>query len=328
MKALGFACTLIAVLVVAIVLAFPFRGSGPQAVSQQNAVANTAENAVVNAAENAVGNVAEGATHQAAEQSAAVVPEQQITERAAQEQPSTFEQRKVAATDGAIEDTYPDSMPLKPDLSYLAYYVYSEVPPDTRPADTIRRAIKEIPEGAPIDEIQLASTVLGMDIGFMKAVARIESGFDPKQRTGSYIGLFQLSHYEFDKYGAGEITDSRDNSVAAVYKFITAAILFEINTHKKPTLSDLYLIHQQGTQGAEEHVGHPERIAWKSMCATDEGRLKGEKWCKRAIWQNTLPAIKQIWKSVDNLTSGAFVEMWQQRVDLFYAHYSQALAQK
>ena len=170
--------------------------------------------------------------------------------------------------------------------------------------------------------------MLGIDVSFMKAVGRIESGFDPKQRTGSYIGLFQLSHYEFDKYGAGEITDSRDNAVAAAYKFITAAVLFEISTHKKPTLSDLYLIHQQGTQGAEEHVSHPERIAWKSMCATDEGRVKGEKWCKRAIWQNTLPAIKQIWKSVDNLTSGAFVEMWQQRVDLFYANYSQSLEQK
>jgi hypothetical protein len=320
MKAFGFACTVIAVLVVAIMIAFPFRGSGPAAVSQENAVAN--------APESTVGNVAQGAVQQASEQSALGVPQQQITDRAAQEQPLVSEQQKFAATDNAIEDTYPDSMPLKPDLSYLAYYVYSEVPPDTKPADTILRAVKAIPEGAPVDEIELASRVLGMDIGFMKAVARIESGFDPKQHTGSYIGLFQLSHYEFDKYGAGEITDSRDNSVAAVYKFITAAILFEINTHKKPTLSDLYLIHQQGTQGAEEHVGHPERIAWKSMCATDEGRVKGEKWCKRAIWQNTLPAIKQLWKSVDNLTSGAFVAMWQQRVDLFYAHYSQALAQK
>jgi hypothetical protein len=333
MKAFGSACILIAVLVVAIVVAFPFRESGPQVssqvASQENSIARTAESAVGNAAENAIENAAGDAPHRPADKVAPENPQQQMNEQAAQEQPPASEQQRVAtAADGAIEDTYPDSMPLKPDLSYLAYYVYSEVPPDTKPADTILQAVKEIPEGAPIDEIQLAATVLGMDIGFMKAVARIESGFDPKQRTGSYIGLFQLSHYEFDKYGAGEITDSRDNSVAAVYKFITAAILFEINTHKKPTLSDLYLIHQQGTQGAEEHVSHPERIAWKSMCATDEGRVKGEKWCKRAIWQNTLPAIKQIWKSVDNLTSGAFVEMWQQRVDLFYAHYSQALAQK
>jgi hypothetical protein len=58
------------------------------------------------------------------------------------------------------------------------------------------------------------------------------------------------------------------------------------------------------------------------MCVTDEGREKGEKWCKRAIWGNTLPTIKHIWKSVDNLTSDAFVTMWRRRVDLLYSRYS------
>jgi hypothetical protein len=137
-----------------------------------------------------------------------------------------------------------------------------------------------------------------------------------------------LSNYEFDKYGSGTITSPRDNAIAAAYKFTTAAILFELSTHQKPTLSDLYLIHQQGTQGAAEHVSHPERIAWKSMCATDEGRQKGEKWCKRAIWQNTLPAIKQVWKSVENLTSEAFVQMWRQRVAQFYTRYSATVSAK
>jgi hypothetical protein len=188
--------------------------------------------------------------------------------------------------------------------------------------------LKDVPVGTPIEEIKRASDALGIDFTFMKAVAKIESDFDPKQRTGSYIGLFQLSNYEFDKYGSGSITSSRDNAIAAAYKFTTAAIQFELSTHQKPTLSDLYLIHQQGTQGATEHVSHPDRIAWKSMCATDEGRQKGEKWCKRAIWQNTLPAIKQIWKSVENLTSGAFVQMWQQRVAQFYTRYSAAVTAK
>src|SRR5215475_6972622 len=214
------------------------------------------------------------------------------------------------------------------DLAYLAYYAYSEVPPDQKPADTILTTLKDVPVGTPIEEIKRASDALGIDFTFMKAVAKIESDFDPKQRTGSYIGLFQLSNYEFDKYGSGSITSPRDNAIAAAYKFTTAAILFEIQTHKRPTLSDLYLIHQQGTQGAAEHVSHPERIAWKSMCATDEGRQKGEKWCKRAIWQNTLPSIKQIWKTVENLTSGAFVQMWQQRVAQFYTRYSAAVTAK
>jgi hypothetical protein len=209
-------------------------------------------------------------------------------------------------------------------LSYLADYVYSEVPPERKPADTVLDALKDIPVGTPIEEIKLASEVFGLDFNFMKAVAKIESGFDPKQRTGSYIGLFQLSKYEFAVYGSGDILNSRDNAVAAAYKFATSAILFELSTHKKATFSDLYLIHQQGTRGAEEHVNHPDRIAWKSMCATDEGKQKGEQWCKRAIWENTLPEVKHVWKSVENLTSGAFVKMWQERVDRFYSRYSEA----
>jgi len=158
----------------------------------------------------------------------------------------------------------------------------------------------------------------------MRTVARIESDFDPKQRTGSYFGLFQLSEDEFARYGSGDILDARDNAVAAAYKFATEDILFELNTHKKATFGDLYLIHQQGTQGAEEHINHPDRIAWKSMCATEEGKEKGDKWCKRAIWENTLPEIKRVWKSVDNLTSGVFLNMWQDQVDHFYAHYGTA----
>ena len=194
--------------------------------------------------------------------------------------------------------------PHRKDLSYLADYAYSEVPPDQSPAVIVLQSLADIPVGTPVDEIKLASEAFGLDFTFMKAVARIESDFDPKQRTGSYIGLFQLSNYEFARYGSGDITSPRDNAVAAAYKFATAAALFEMDTTIKPTLFDLYLIHQQGWQGAAEHISHPERIAWQSMCATDEGHDKGEKWCKRAIWQNTLPDIKRIYKSVENLTLG------------------------
>jgi hypothetical protein len=218
----------------------------------------------------------------------------------------------------------PDAGPAKSKLSYLAYYVYAELPPDKKPADIALESIKDIPVGTPLEEIKRAADVFGLDFNFMKAIAKIESDFDPKQRTGSYIGLFQLNKYEFNKYGSGDITSPRDNAIAAAYKFVTEATLFEWETRKKPTFSDLYLIHQQGWQGAAEHVAQPERVAWKSMCVTDEGREKGEKWCRRAVWGNTLPAVKKIWKSVDKLTSGEFVTMWRQRVDHFYARYSEA----
>lgn len=234
----------------------------------------------------------------------------------------------VAEKASALEEDYffghvsPDPVRPKRDLSYLAYYAYAELPPDEKPADIVLDALKDIPIGTPLEEIKRASDAFGLDFHFMKTVAKIESDFDPKARTGSYIGLFQLSKYEFEKYGSGDIADPRDNAIAAAYKFATEAILFELDTHRNPTFNELYLIHQQGWQGASEHVSQPERIAWKSMCATDEGREKGEKWCKRAIWANTLPVIKHTWKSVDNLTSGAFVSMWRQRVDLLYSRYS------
>ena len=213
------------------------------------------------------------------------------------------------------------SLPVMQDFRYLIYYVWSELPPPEKPADIVLSSLKDTPVGTPVEEIKRASDAFGLDFNYMKAVARIESNFDPKQRTGSYIGLFQLSKYEFNKFGSGQIRNPRDNAVAAAYKIITEGILFEWVTHKKPTLSDLYLIHQQGWEGAAEHTSHPDRIAWKSMCATSEGMEKGEKWCKRAIWRNTVPSVKRAWKSVDKLTSRAFVEMWRERVAHFYSKY-------
>ena len=231
---------------------------------------------------------------------------------------------KLENDDALVRDHAANAVPSKPGVAYVAYYVYSELPPAEKPADIVLDSLKDVPIGTPIDEIRHAADAFGLDFNFMKAVAKIESDFDPKQRTGQYIGLFQLNNYEFKKYGSGDITNPRDNAIAAAYKFVTEATLFEWETNKKPSFSDLYLIHQQGWQGAAEHVAHPERVAWKSMCATDEGKEKGERWCKRAIWGNTLPEIKHVWKSVDNLTSGAFVTMWRERVDHLYARYSEA----
>ena len=207
------------------------------------------------------------------------------------------------------------------DFRYLICYIWSELPPAEKPAAIVLRSFKDIPVGTPVEEIKRASDAFGLDFTFMKAVAKVESGFDPKQRTGSYIGLFQLSKYEFGKFGSGDILNPRDNAVAAAYKVIIEGILFQWVTHREPDLNDLYLIHQQGWEGAAEHLSQPNRIAWKSMCATSEGREKGEKWCRRAIWGNTLPAVKEAWKSVEKLTSEAFVGMWRERVAHFQAKY-------
>ncbi len=218
----------------------------------------------------------------------------------------------------------PPAAPPNPDQhqSYLKYYAYSELPPPEKPVKIALAALRSVPLGTPVQEIEHAADAFNLDVNFMKTVAKIESDYNPKNRTGSYIGLFQLSKFEFNRYGTGDILNPRDNAMAAAYKFTNEAQLFEVMTGKKPTFSDLYLIHQQGWEGAAQHVGHPQRVAWQSMCATREGQEKGERWCKRAIWGNTLPAVKREWGSVDHLTSGAFVAMWRDRVDTFSARLS------
>src|SRR3974377_1591978 len=68
---------------------------------------------------------------------------------------------------------YPDSLPLNNKevvltfdaihILYLTDYVYSEVPPDGKPADTIRDSLKDVPVGTPIEEIKRASDAFGLD---------------------------------------------------------------------------------------------------------------------------------------------------------------------
>src|SRR5215469_7264447 len=48
-------------------------------------------------------------------------------------------------------------------LLYLSDYVYSEIPPDTKPADTIRDSLKDVPVGSPVEE---QAGVRGVWFGF------------------------------------------------------------------------------------------------------------------------------------------------------------------
>jgi hypothetical protein len=84
------------------------------------------------------------------------------------------------------------------------------------------------------------------------------------------------------------------------------------------------MVHQQGIQGAIEHYTHPGRVAWQSMCATDEGVLKGEQWCKKCIWRNLMPQWKKAFKSVDKISSGDFVSLWTGRIDHFANRFNVA----
>ena len=169
--------------------------------------------------------------------------------------------------------------------------------------------------GEPRDEIREAASLYGLDVAMMMSIAKVESNFNPDARTGSYKGLFQLSDYEFKKYGDGSIGDARDNARAAAHMFLVQAEKFRWALGHYPDYAERYMVHQQGIQGAIEHYTHPERVAWQSMCATDEGVLKGEQWCRKCIWRNLLPQWKQTFKSVDKISSGDFVGLWAGRID-------------
>ena len=162
----------------------------------------------------------------------------------------------------------------------------------------------------PRDEIREAAALYGVDLAMMMSIAKVESDFNPRARTGSYKGLFQLSDYEFKKYGDGSIWDARDNARAAAHMFLVQAEKFRWALGHYPDYAERYMVHQQGIQGAIEHYTHPERVAWQSMCATDEGMLKGEQWCRKCIWGNLLPEWKHTFGSVEKIQSGDFVSLW------------------
>ena len=169
-------------------------------------------------------------------------------------------------------------------------------------------------------EIEQAAMLFDVDMRMMKAFAKIESGYNPRAKTGSYKCLFQLSDSEFAKYWRGDIYDIRDCSIAAARKFATEAAQFEKDVGRKATAAELYCIHQQGYQGCAFHYAAPHQLAWKNMYLTSEGQEKGEKWARKAIWGNVPWDLKnKIKGGVNALTSGQFIALWTERVNRFMA---------
>ena len=149
----------------------------------------------------------------------------------------------------------------------------------------------------------------------MRAIRQIESGGNPNARTGSYKGLYQLSDSEFKRLGGqGDIFNPKENERIAALKLQQEANQVAKRLGRDLTPGEIYLVHQQGVGGAYEHLTNPDRPAWQSMNATGEGRSKGEKWSRLAIWGNVPDKLKAQYGSVDNLTSGEFTKMWSDRI--------------
>src|SRR3954452_21349694 len=64
--------------------------------------------------------------------------------------PNTQKEARLEDATGAIARSEPNDT--KQNLSYLAYYAYSEIPPETKPADIVLNSLKSIPPGTPVEE--------------------------------------------------------------------------------------------------------------------------------------------------------------------------------
>lgn len=147
----------------------------------------------------------------------------------------------------------------------------------------------------------------------LRRYIKIESNFDPNNRTGSYKGLLQLSDREFRKYGGqGNIYDPAANLNAGAAKLAAERNTFAGKYGRQPTDGELYLVHQQGWGGLQKHLANPDRPAWQNMADTGEGRQKGERWAKLAISGN----VPRKWGvNPETMTSKEFVDRWTARVN-------------
>lgn len=144
---------------------------------------------------------------------------------------------------------------------------------------------------------------------YMPRYVQIESGGNPNAQTGSYSGLLQMGPDEMRRYG-GNGLGSGAKMYADNYKWFTQKF------GRDPSPTELYMVAQQGQGGIANHLANPDQPAWVNMLNTAEGRSKGEAWAKKAIWGNVPDSMKRMFGSVDNITSGQFVnDVWGHKVE-------------
>ena len=163
------------------------------------------------------------------------------------------------------------------------------------------------------DLLQKHADRTGLSLEELKRIVKIESGGDPGNRTGSYKGLFQLSDKEFAKHGGGgNIYDPEQNIMAATNMFQKQNLEFKEKYGRDMKPIDRYMVHQQGAAGYSAHLANPDQPAWKNV----RQYYGSDEVAKKAVWGNIPDKDKKAYGSVENVTSGQFVnEVWAKRVE-------------
>ncbi len=157
---------------------------------------------------------------------------------------------------------------------------------------------------------------VGLDPNLLRRIVQIESGGDPYNVTGRYKGMLQISDAQHAAEGKqGSIFDPAENLRVGSQIIAREAANFRTKYGREPTATDIYMLHQQGPGGYANHLANPTAPAWQNMAATAEGREKGERWAKAAIWGNLSDKDKARFGSVENVSSAQFVEVWRAKVE-------------
>jgi len=179
-----------------------------------------------------------------------------------------------------------------------------------------QKRINEVTQSPHGQTIITEANKLGYDTNKLLTYISIESSGNPRMVTGSYYGLGQLSKEEFAKYSSpGEnIYDPGANTRATIKLLQANSAMFEKKFGREPSSTELYMIHQQGWGGAQAHFANPDRPAWQNMASTKEGREKGEKWSRDAIWGNLTDKEKKQYGSVENVRSADLVGTFERKI--------------
>jgi hypothetical protein len=144
------------------------------------------------------------------------------------------------------------------------------------------------------DVIRAAAARYGQDPTPWLKVAHIESGGNPTAHNASGAsGLFQFMPKTWAQYGRGDINDPVANTDAAMRLARDNSARFQSTFGRAPTPGEVYLMHQQGAEGATKLLQNPTAPAASLIGA---------------------PAVTQNGGNA-NMTAGDFAKLWSSKFD-------------
>lgn len=153
-----------------------------------------------------------------------------------------------------------------------------------------------------------------LDDVYTNAVAKIESGGNPRNVTGSNRGLMQFGPEEERKYGITNWQDPDQQTAALAKERADHHARLVKALGRAPTPSELYLTHQQGPAGGPALLaGDPNEPAWKAI----RPYYKSDRMAQLAISGN-IPSdspLKQV--PVDRISKGTFAALWDAKYNRF-----------